>query len=402
MNQELLKKYARFLVQDCLKVKEGQPLLVVGSNVISDFAQIVKKEAEALNCGEVFLLLKDSFAEREMFLTKSYEECIKSPLLDRSLYNEIALKNGAVLNLNSPIPHINDGVSAELLQKLAAEMERRIPKFREKQRKGELPWCIAAVSNPYWAEKILPMESDATTTLWNYIFDICYMKENNPGEVWAQYFDTLERRCNLLNKLEIQSLHYESANGTDITFELPQNYVFASAKDHDYVCNMPSLEMFTTPNKNGVNGIVYSTKPLFYNGIKINDFYLRFENGRIVEANAKENDSYLKKLIETDEGSHYLGEVSFVDFDSRINQSGILFETTLYDENACCHLAIGKGFSECFLEGQKKSLEELKEMGMNHSLVHVDFMIGSRDLKITATLKNGEEKVLMEEGKLIF
>lgn len=402
MNQKILKKYAKFLVKDCLKVKNGQPLLIVGSKVIESFANIVKEEAEKLNIGEVFLLLKDSFAERKMFLTKSYEECIKSPLLDRSLYNLIAEKNGTILNLNSPIPHINDGVSPELLQKLAVEMERRIPKFREKQRKGELPWCIAAVANPYWAKEILPNEIHAERTLWESIFNICYIYEDDPGAIWEQYFDTLKCRCDLLNEMKIHSLHYKGSNGTDITFELPEDYIFASAKDHDYVCNMPSLELFTTPKKDGVNGIVYSSKPLFYNGIKINDFYLRFEKGRIVEASAKENNDYLQRLIETDEGSHYLGEVSFVDFDSKINQSGILFEMTLYDENACCHLAIGKGFSECFVDGPNKSLDELKSMGMNHSLVHVDFMIGTKDLNITATLKNGEEKVLMQEGKLVF
>lgn len=401
MERILLQKYARFLIQDCLKVKKGQPLLITGDKLNEDFAKILKEEGQKLEIGEIHILLKDSFAQRELFLHTSYEECLQSPLLDRHLYNDNALKGGALLSLASPIPHIHDGVDSHLLQKLAAEMERRISICRESQQKNNLPWCIAGVPNEYWAKEILPDAEDSLEELWRQILTICHIYEENPGKVWDDTFATLEKRCRILNDAHLTSLHYEASNGTNITFELPKEYVFASAKSGKYICNMPSLELFTTPKKDGVNGIVYNSKPLFYQGVKIDSFYIRFEHGRITDAKAEIHNDYFQKLIEMDEGSHYLGEVSFVDFDSKINQSGILFQNTLFDENACCHLAIGRGFPECFVDGEKKEKEELEKMGMNTSLVHVDFMIGTRDLKIVATKENGEEMLLMEHGKLV-
>ena len=220
--------------------------------------------------------------------------------------------------------------------------------------------------------------------------------------LWEHYFDTLQERAKILNQMKIQSLHYKSSNGTDITFELPENYLFASAKDSDIVVNMPSLELFTTPKRDGVNGIVKSSKPLFHNGVKIINFWFQFEHGKVVDYDAEVGYEMLKQIVETDEGSHYLGELALVSYDSKINQSGVIFETTLYDENACCHLALGRGFPECFKDGLSKSLEELQQLGMNVSNTHVDFMIGTRDLEVVATLQDGSEVVLMKNGKLIF
>ena len=178
--------------------------------------------------------------------------------------------------------------------------------------------------------------------------------------------------------------------------------MFQSAKDGDFVVNMPSLEIFATPKRDGVNGIVKATKPLIYHNVVIDDFWFQLEHGRIIHYGARIGEETLKQIVETDEGSHYLGEIALVDFDSKINQSGIVFKTTLYDENASCHLAIGSGFPECFVNGLGKSKEELKLLGMNDSSTHVDFMIGSRDLEIIATLEDGSEVMLMKHGKLIF
>ncbi len=394
--KERLQKYAKFLVVDCLKVKKGQPLLVVGITDIADFMNLVKEEATKIGATVYFQMI-DKRALRDLYLTSTYEECIQSPLLDRHLYNEIALQNGAFLSLTSPIFHLYDGVDMGLLAKLSNYMESQITEFRKKQEEGSLAWCIAGVANSSWAKE-LNLDEEA---LWNQILDICLIHERSPILAWNAYFDKLTSRCQMLNDASISSLHYTSTNGTDITFALPEQYVFQNAKDTDYIVNMPSLEIFTTPLRDGVNGIVYSTKPLFHNGVEIEDFFLRFEKGKIVEYGAKKNEEMLKQIIETDEGSHFLGEVALVDFDSKINQSGLVFRDTLFDENASCHLAIGRGFPECFQGGKSKTLEELQKMGMNTSSKHVDFMVGSRDLKIVATLQNGEEMLIMENGNLV-
>ena len=399
--EEMLQKYAKFLVQDCLKLKRKQSLLISGNILVQDFMEILKKEALLLGASEVVFQLSDSYLKRELLLHSSLEECLKHPEFDRHLYNEIAQKDGAFLSLASPIPHIFDGISSEILSRVNAFTDAQTAYFRDKQEKGEIAWCIAAAANEVWAKKILG-ESKNADDLWNIIFNICEMNADNPSLVWNQYFIKIDKSCTILNQMKIKTLHYTSMNGTDLVVELPDSYLFCSAKDSDIIVNMPSLEVFTTPSKYGVNGIVYSSKPLFYSGVEITDFWFRFQNGKVIDYGASQNKEMLTQVFERDEGAHYLGEVALVDFDSKINQSGILFETTLYDENACCHLALGRGFSECFWNGLTKTKEELKALGMNDSSIHIDFMVGTRDLKIVATLQDGTEMVVMENGKLVF
>lgn len=396
-----LKKYAELLVHYCLKLKKGQKFLIVGSTLNHDFIEIIRKIAEKHGC--IVLIEETDWEEkRDLLLHHTFLECLENPIFDRSLYHEIALSKGAVLMLSSPIPHCNEGVDQELLSNLAKEMEKRIALFREYQMKGEIAWCIAAAANELWAKEILPNSNQPIYDLWNLIFDICHVTSDYPEKEWDDYLKHLDARANILNQMNITYLHYQSKNGTDLTVELPENYVFSSANMSSNLVNMPSLELFATPKKDGVQGMVKSTKPLLFQNVFIDDFWIRFEHGKVVSFDAREGKEMLQKIIETDEGSHFLGEIAFVDFDSKINQSGIIFENTLYDENASCHLALGRGFPECFKDGLTKSIDELSTMGMNYSETHVDFMMGDRDLDIVATLHDGTELVLMKQGKLIF
>lgn len=396
---DLQEKYAKFLVFDCLKLKKNQLFLIVADRLNESFVMKVMKEAKKIS-DQVKILYKDAFLERDLYLHQSWEVIVNHPLFDREIYNEVAKDGGAILTLVSPIPNINDGISGSIIQRLAKELEKRIKVFREYQQKGLVPWCIAAAANDYWAKEILNDQANSED-LWQIIYKICHIDEDDPIVYWNQYFEQSAKRCALLNKARIKSFHYESENGTDLVIELPKSYIFQSAKDSYFIANMPSLEIFVTPKKDGVKGVVYSSKPLFHHGVMIDDFCFHFQEGKIVSYDAKLNLEYLKEIIETDEGSHYLGEVALVDYDSNINQTGLVFEETLLDENACCHLAIGQGFSECFADGLTKTLSQLKEMGMNESLKHVDFMIGTRDLKITAQLEDGTEMKIMEQGKLL-
>lgn len=396
-----IRKYLKFILVDCLKMTSDRPLLIVGDKIIIQYMDMMKEEALKLGIHDIAYQMKDSFAMKEMYLHSSLEECIKSPLFDRSLFNIYALKNGAIVSMTSPIPGINDGVDVKKLNEVNKYMQETIKPYRERQEQGLIPWCIFGVPNEFWASDVLPDSENPEEELWNFILDICYMKEENPSLVWQNHFEKLAHTCRTLNDMKIKYLHYESENGTDITFQLPENYSFASAQDSEWIVNMPSLEVFATPFKTGVNGIVYSTKPLLLNGVIIPDFNIRFENGRVEEVHASEQEALLKEYLMTDEGASYLGEVALVSYDSKINLSGLLFKETLFDENASCHLAFGRGFRECFQNGYSLSNEELEKSGLNNSKIHCDFMVGSRDLKITAILKNGEEKLIMEQGNLI-
>lgn len=400
MNQDLMHKYARFLVKDCLKLKPGQPLFINAITLNQSFVDIVIEEAKKLGSGEVFPIILDRFHERDLFLSKSYDECVNDSAFNRDVYHLIAEKEGALLNLSSPIPHIHDGVDPDKIQQLSKFIGKQLSSFFQKQSLGLIPTCIAAVPNQYWAEKLLPNEEHAEETLWNYIFDICFITSENPKNEWDAYFAKLDDNCRILNDMKIKSLHYKSSNGTDLRVELPTDYVFQSTNNSSFIANMPSFEVFTSPRKDGVNGVVYSSKPLFFNGVLIEDICLYVENGRIVSYSAQKNENMLKEIVEADEGSHYFGELAFVDCHSRVNQSGIVFQNTLLDENASCHLAIGKGFPKCFRNGLTKTKEELEEMGMNFSSKHVDMMIGTEDLNITAQLYDGNSVVIMENGLL--
>ena len=221
---------------------------------------------------------------------------------------------------------------------------------------------------------------------------------------WNKKLDKLKRRADYLNGLKIDYLVYRNSLGTDLSIGLPKGYLFCSAMadtNRGNIVNMPTEEVFTSPDRMRVNGRVYSSKVLLHNGNIIEDFWLEFKNGKIVDYDARKGKAILKGIIETDEGSHYLGEVALVDYTSPISLTNVLFKNTLFDENASCHLAIGEAFPECIEGGLNKSKEELLELGLNMSSEHVDFFIGTSDLEIKAVLQNDCETVIMKDGNFV-
>ena len=267
--------------------------------------------------------------------------------------------------------------------------------FREYQDKDLLKWNISAVPNPYWA-KALNLQNEEE--LWKYIFEICLIdEENDPVKLWKEKLAKLKKRAEYLNSLKIEKLIYKNFLGTNLEIFLPENYLFQSAEGKNIV-NMPTEEVFTSPHYAKTNGVVYSSKPLEYQGNLVEDFYLEFKNGKVVSYNAKKGKDILKGILETDEGSSYLGEAALVDISSPIAKTNKIFLNTLIDENSCCHLALGQSFGECIKGGLEKNQDELKQLGLNTSKNHVDFFIGTKDLTVEAVLKNGEKKMIMENG----
>jgi len=270
-------------------------------------------------------------------------------------------------------------------------------------------WCIAAVPGKAWAKKLFPGEraSTAVEKLWEAILS-CARAEGDGEANWREHNANLQSRCNYLNSLGLTQLKYRSSNGTDLTVGLISEGVFLGGservlgKDVEYNPNIPSEEIFTTPMRGRADGIVYSTKPLNFQGTLIENFNIRFENGKAVEAHAEKNEELLLKMLAMDEGAAYLGECALVSYDSPINKSGILFYNTLFDENAACHLAIGMGFANCIRNFENYTLEQCREMGVNDSVLHVDFMIGSEDLDITGICDDGREVAIFRNGNWVF
>lgn len=394
--ENLKRKYARFLLEGCLRLKRDDKLFIIAYDLIEDFVDILTKEAKSLGINDIEYLISSPEKQKNLYLTKTYEEIIKDPIMDRTKFNKMAKEGYAFLSLSSTIPDYYKEVSSSLLSKVSAYQMKSIEEYKYYQQKGLIKWNISCVPNEIWASNLgMSLEE-----LWNHIFDICLIREENPVSAWNEKMDRLKKRAHYLNGLDIDYLVYKNSLGTNLEIGLPKGYLFQSA-DGKNIVNMPTEEVFSSPDRLRVNGRVYSSKVLIYNNRNIEDFWLEFKDGKVVDYDAKVGKDILKGIMDTDEGARYLGEVALVDYDSPISKSKVIFKNTLYDENASCHLALGASFSECIQDGLELDKEELLKLGLNYSHVHVDFFMGTRDLKVVAVLQNGEEKVIMENGNFI-
>ncbi len=266
-------------------------------------------------------------------------------------------------------------------------------------------WTIAAVPGEKWAKKLFPQLSkkQAVKKLWDAILFASRADGFNPIRAWEDHNANLADHARTLNMLELQKLHIRSKNGTDLKIGLIPDALFMAGGDTTlkgiyFNPNIPTEECFTTPKKGEAEGIVYATKPLSYQGEVIDGFYLKFKDGKVVEAYAKKNNELLQNMLNSDENARYLGEVALVPKESPINKLGFLFFNTLFDENATCHLALGAGFTNCIIGYDQYSKEELTAKGVNDSMIHVDFMIGTDDLEIDGLTKNGQRVAIFRKG----
>lgn len=314
----------------------------------------------------------------------------------------------ALIWLDSEDP---DGLKG-MNEKKSAEAQRirypLIKPYRDAM-ENKYQWCIAAVPGKKWAKKVFPnlSVSQAMEKLWEAILYTSRV-DGNPIEAWKKHNEDLLHRCNYLNSLNLKSLTYKASNGTDFTVGLIENALFIGGGEETlgnkvyFNPNIPSEECFTTPKRGDIEGIVYSSKPLSYKGQLIENFWIKFEHGKVVDVHAEKNEHVLREMVSMDEGAAMLGEVALIPYDSPISNLNILFYNTLFDENASCHLALGMGFPNCIKDFEKYSLEEIRQMGVNDSMIHVDFMIGTKDLSIVGTTKEGKQVQIFKDGNWAF
>lgn len=287
----------------------------------------------------------------------------------------------------------------EKVGKMHAKIEKTIPYYRANVTRYTFPWCIAAVPNERWAKSIFGDTKDAYLKLYLNILKMCMVDTEDPILSWDEFINNSNGYIRKLNALGIRRMHYKNSLGTNLSVDIP-----ASAKwlNQDkgvgkMIVNMPSYEIFSTPDYRKTEGIVYSSRPLLYSGCYIDDFFLEFHNGKVIRYGAKKGLDLLEQLIHETENADYLGEVALVPYDSPISNTGLVFNHTLFDENASCHLALGRGFPKCFETNRELSFEELNKLGMNVSLAHVDFMMGTSDLEIEAETNMGR-KLIFKDG----
>lgn len=405
----MLEKYAELIVKQGVNLQKDQELVIDSSIECFDLVRAIAKAAYQIGAKDVIVHYTDEKISRLRYENCPQEHFENIPQYLVELRNQYALRHAAIVTITSSDPEAMKGIDPRKIQTWSATIHKACLTFYDHLDLGIDRWCIVGAPSVGWANKVFPDMSDteAVRALWQAIFKVTRCDQKDPIEAWNEHRRSFEKRIQVLNEKKIKSLHYTNGLGTDLTIGMNQNYLFAGGGSYttDGIYsfpNMPTEEIFTSPNKDQVNGIVYSSMPLNYNGHLIDRFSITFQNGRIVDYTAEVGYDVLQSIIETDEGSHYLGEVALVPYDSPIRNMGILFYNTLFDENAACHLAIGKGFGECMVDGLKMSKKELFEKGINDSLTHVDFMIGTKDLSIVAVLENNEQFVIFKDGNFVF
>ena len=403
-----MQKYARLIARKGINVRKGQDVIVSASLDQPEFVKMVVEECYRAGASKVTVewsyqpITKLHYRYRSLKTLSTFEKWEIEKLEHK------CETLPATIYIESDDPDGLKGIDQTKVSKASQAKYPIIKPYHDKM-DNKYQWCIAAVPGEAWAKKVFPGErtSKAVEKLWNAILYTSRADGNDPVKAWEEHNADLKTRFEYLNSLGIESLHYTASNGTDFTVGLIPDALFMGGSEFtlggtEFNPNIPSEEVFTSPMKGKAEGVVHATRPLSYRGELIENFSVRFENGKAVEVHAEKGEELLKQMISMDENAAYLGECALVPFDSPIRNSEITFFNTLFDENACCHLAFGRGFENCIKDFDKYTLEECREKGINDSLIHVDFMIGSEDLNITAHTRGGKDVAIFKDGNWAF
>ena len=405
MEQNLLKKYAELVVKIGVNIQKNQTLVVSSPIECADFVREISEEAYKCGARDVEVRWKDDKLSRIKYLNAPEEIFEEFPEWQKEFYIYYARGGAAFLSLAASDPEALKGVDPDRMVKAEKATDAAIKEYVERMMSDKNSWCVVSMPTKKWAQKVFPnvSEEEAVKKLGEAIAKTIRLNEEDPVSAWMKHKDNMIKNAEFLNKYKFKYLKYKNSLGTDLKIELPEGHMWLAASSKtpegiEFIPNMPTEEVFTLPKKTGVDGKVVSSKPLNYNGNLIDNFSITFKAGRIVDYAAEKGYENLKSMIETDEGSHYLGEVALVPYDSPISNSNILFYNTLFDENASCHLAIGKAYPTCIKDGSDMSKEELEALGVNDSITHVDFMVGTSDLSIVGVTESGEEVTVFKDG----
>ena len=407
MKKSVLRAYARLIAESGVNVQKGQEVFITAGLDQPEFVAMVVEECYRRKAKKVvvdwnYQPLTRLHVRHQSLTTMStldnYEEARWQHYVD-------TIPCRIYLESDDP-----DGLRGVNQEKMAKAQQKKYPiiKGYRDQIENKYQWCIAAVPGVKWAKKLFPelRASQAVEKLWEAILHTSRV-DDDPVAAWDAHNKDLKSRCDYLNGLGIRELQYRASNGTDLRVGMIPEAQFCGGGETSlqgifFNPNIPTEECFISPKRGVAEGIVYSSKPLSYQGQLIDRFWIRFREGKAAEWGAEENEALLTKLITMDEGSAYLGECALVPFNSPINETGILFYNTLFDENACCHLALGMGFADTIRDFEHKTLDECRALGVNDSMIHEDFMIGTADLSIDALCEDGRTVHLFRDGTWAF
>ena len=409
MKQEELMKLAELFVRMGGNVQKGDTVIIAAN--LSDKAFVHAIAHCAYDCGaaEVVTQWTDPECSRMRLLRADPGVFDEFPSWMPELYRYYDKRQSVYLRVDSDDPDLFMGADADRLRRDLLSRSRALKNHRANTMSNRVRWSIAGFPSEKWAAKVFPgvYADEAVEKLWQAILKASRATGDNPVEDWRRHNGNLASRQNTLNEKQFTALKYKNSLGTDFTVELPKGHIWLGDAERDarnrlFNANIPTEEIFTLPKRTGVNGRVVSSMPLSYNGNLIERFELTFKDGRVVGFKAEKNEEVLKGILDNDEGARYLGEVSLVPFDSPINRQGLIFYSTLFDENASCHLALGKAYPFNLTGSDGLTEEQLLEAGVNDSLIHVDFMIGSEDLSIMGIEPDGTETPVFVNGNFAF
>ncbi|MCL2821733.1 MAG: aminopeptidase [Firmicutes bacterium] len=409
MIDKKLNAYAKLIIKQGINLDKGEVLAINADIDSADLVEQVVIEGYAAGARKVTVFWTHAQISKISYLNQSMEELADVPQWVVDSRDYLVDNNGVIVTILSERPDLLKDVPPERIATATKAISKALTKFRDATSTNKVRWCLAAYPNEEWAQKIFPKLKGqaAVDKLWDYIHKTVRLDKKDPIAEWATHSADLARRSEILNKAKNKSIRLTNKIGTDVSFDMPKGYIFTGAvakslAGRQFTANMPTEEVFASPDYRTTNGKVVSALPLVRRGAIINDFWMNFKDGKIVEFGAKEGYETLKGIIETDEGAARLGEIAFVGFNSPIQNLKTLFFNTLFDENASCHLAIGRGFAGCIEGGGNMKKEELDRAGINDSLEHVDFMIGTADLNAVATLEDGKQMVIFKDGNWVF
>ena len=403
MNQQLLRDYARLIASMGGHVQKGDEVWIEAGLDQPEFITMLVEECYKCGAKRVDVRFTHSPITKLHYQNMSTAELSKLGPVGMTRMKYFSKKLPTRIYIDSEDPDALKGIDQKKMAKSRTKIYLKTKKFRDLA-DGKYKWCIAGVPGKEWAKKVFPNESDdvAIEKLWDAILKTSRVDGNDPVENWNKHNAFLINQREKLKSLDLRKLYYKANNGTDFEVELIPGISWGAGVETapnkgEFNPNIPSEEVFTSPIAGKCEGTLVASKPLSYNGELIEDFSITFKNGKVSEVHAKKNQALLEKMVSMDEGAGMLGEVALVPYSSPISQSGILFYNTLYDENAACHVALGMGFKE--LIDVNLTTEQAKEKGINDSMIHVDFMVGTKDLNIVGVDAKGNKHQIFKDGE---
>ncbi len=407
MKKTVLREYAKLIVRCGVNVQKGQEVIIYADLDQPEFVKMVVEEAYKAKAKKVTVEWSFQPLEKIHVRYQSVKTLGTVTEWQKAKQEYMCQVIPCRIHIISEDPDGLKGMNMDKVTK-ARQMSYPILKPYRDRRENKEQWCIAAVPGEAWAKKVFPgmRTSTAMEKLWEAILAASRVTED-PMKAWEEHNANLKSRCDYMNSLKIRSLHYTADNGTDLTVGMIPQGMWRGGGDTSlqgifFNPNIPTEECFISPMRGQAEGIVYSTKPLSYRGQLIDKFFMRFENGKVVETGAEQGAELLQTMVSMDEGAAYLGECALVPQHSPICESGILYYSTLFDENAACHLAVGMGFADTIDDFQNKTLEECRELGINDSMIHEDFMIGCDSMNIDAVCEDGSVVAIFRNGNWAF